>query len=248
MTPKETPLALSLLLRAHSPESAAKIYTERVHHRPLHLAPNNNANNLQHTRRMKRIQKKQLRVKKPGRPAPLSSRQARSLDLYSISKPAQKYDIYVPLHQLWTAYIQEVLWDGKGFSPVNNTQAAKLCSADFNGAELEVVRSRCVSRVGVKGIVVKDLKSVFELITIKDKVKIVPKEGTVFRFHVPVPQERQSCETTGGISMTQKDTVESPLENAASTNLVFELHGDQFRYRATDRANRKFKPHFLPNL
>ena len=31
-------------------------------------------------------------------------------------------------------------------------------------------------------------------------------------------------------------------------NLVFELHGDQFRYRAVDRANKKFKTHFLPDL
>jgi ribonuclease P protein subunit POP4 len=31
-------------------------------------------------------------------------------------------------------------------------------------------------------------------------------------------------------------------------DLVFELHGDQFEYRAADRANRKFKSHFLSDL
>lgn len=40
-----------------------------------------------------------------------------------------------------------------------------LASADYHGAELEVVRSRCVGRVGCKGIVVKDTKFTFEMIT-----------------------------------------------------------------------------------
>jgi ribonuclease P protein subunit POP4 len=29
---------------------------------------------------------------------------------------------------------------------------------------------------------------------------------------------------------------------------VFELHGNQFIHRAADRANKKFKSHFLPDL
>ncbi len=49
--------------------------------------------------------------------------------------------------------------------------AAALCSADFHGAELEVVRARCVSRVGVRGIVVKDTKFTFELVTRRDELK-----------------------------------------------------------------------------
>lgn len=110
--------------------------------------------------------------------------------------------------------------------PVSSGTAARLCSCDFHGAELEVVRSRCVSRVGVKGIVVKDSKFAFQIVTEKDQVKVVPKEHTIFRFAVPKP---------GIPKEEQKD-------------LVFELHGDQFIIRATDRANRKFKPHFLPDL
>ena len=37
-------------------------------------------------------------------------------------------------------------------------------------------------------------------------------------------------------------------EEKKPKDLVFELHGDQFKYRAADRANRKFKSHFLPDL
>lgn len=51
------------------------------------------------------------------------------------------------------------------------SHGAKLVSADFHGAEVEVVRSRCASRVGVKGIVARDTKFTFEVVTEKDEVK-----------------------------------------------------------------------------
>lgn len=259
MAPKETPFAISLLSSAHSPDIASKIYHERILHRPLHLAPNNSAPNAQQVRRSQRLQKKQSRTKKNGRPKPLSAKQVRSLGLYNIPKSAQKYNIYASLHKIWIAYIQEVLWDGMRFSPVNCSHAAKLCSADFHGAELEVIRSRCVSRVGIKGIVVKDTRFVFELITCNDNLKIVPKEGTVFRFVVPFPREAESSNEQVNKDGLLKDYVPGKTENqvpdivdnqgnSPEKYVVFELHGDQFRYRATDRANRKFKPHFLPNL
>ncbi|RKF59447.1 RNases MRP/P 32.9 kDa subunit [Erysiphe neolycopersici] len=261
MAPKETPLALSLLSRAHSPDTALRIYTERVRQRPLHLVPNDNNLNPQQTRRLKRVRRRLARVKNPGRPKPLSSRQVRSLDIFTIPESTKKYSIYAPLHQLWIAYIHEILWDDKGFMPVNHMQASKLCSADFHGAELEVVRSRCVSRVGVKGIVIKDSKSIFELVTSDDEVKIIPKEGTVFRFQLPIPDTPESCssvKTVGiipcsNIAIAAEPQIEAlksniQVESERRKNIVFELHGDQFRHRAADRANRKFKPHFLPNL
>jgi ribonuclease P protein subunit POP4 len=46
-----------------------------------------------------------------------------------------------------------------------------LTSADYHGALVEVVRSRCVSRVGVRGIVVRDTKSTFEIVTPKNQLK-----------------------------------------------------------------------------
>lgn len=118
--------------------------------------------------------------------------------------------------------------------PVTGSAAAKLCSADYHGAELEVVRSRCVSRVGVKGIVIKDSKGVFEVITKNNDWKVLPKENTIFKFTVP-------------IQAIKKD-IESENDGNSVTELVFELHGEQFMHRAADRANKKFKPHFLPHV
>lgn len=48
---------------------------------------------------------------------------------------------------------------------------AKLASADYHGAVLEVVRSRCVSRVGVKGVCVKETRGMFYLVGVEGGVK-----------------------------------------------------------------------------
>jgi ribonuclease P protein subunit POP4 len=140
------------------------------------------------------------------------------------------------LHKLWIGYIQEVL--GENCVPVESGAVAKLVSADFHGAELEVVRSRCVGRVGVRGIVVRDSKFVFQVVTRGDELKTIPKEHTVFRFEVPPPGSPEAVDNE-----TSKEEGES-----GKKNLVFELHGDQFQHRAVDRANKKFKMHFLPDL
>lgn len=46
-----------------------------------------------------------------------------------------------------------------------------LASADYHGAMVDVVRCRCVGRVGIKGIVVKDTKFTMEIITPKNELK-----------------------------------------------------------------------------
>lgn len=63
---------------------------------------------------------------------------------------------------------------GRKAEEVNVTalsHGSKLVSADFHGAEVEVVRSRCAGRVGVRGIVVRDTKFTFVVVTEGDEVK-----------------------------------------------------------------------------
>ncbi len=118
--------------------------------------------------------------------------------------------------------------------------AAKLAAADFHGALVEVSRSRCPSRVGIRGIVVKDTRFVFELVTPRDQVKVVPKEGTVFRVDVPVGDGDGDGDKTRDVATTG---------NSDDRKLfTFEIHGDQFQHRAPDRSNKKFKAHFLKNI
>jgi ribonuclease P protein subunit POP4 len=213
-----------LLARAHSPDSTNRIYTEKIQYRTLHLRPSSPPPAQLNARAARRKAREQEKSKKKLKPKPLSSRERRRLGLHDIPRKGQKYEVYEPLTKLWTGYIREVL--GNELFTGGPGAAAKLSSAEFHGAEMEVSRSRCPGRVGIQGIVVRDRKFVFEIITKKNVVKVVPKEGTTFRVHVST------------------DAATSEAEG----KFVFEILGDQMMLRSADRANRKFKAHFLPEL
>ena len=155
---------------------------------------------------------------------------------------------------MWNGYILEVLSgeDGRLSLPVTGNSVAKVCGADFHGAEVLVVRSGCPSRVGVGGIVVKDSRGVFEVVTKASKIKILPKEGTIFQVKVRLPEEaikgqgQQGVESSEGIKQAAEEP--EPKANEQTKELIFEVHGDQFICRAADRATKKFRWHFLPNV
>lgn len=108
----------------------------------------------------------------------------------------------------------------------------------MHGAGVEVVRSGCVGRVGVKGIVVRDGRGVFDVVTRGGKVKRVPKEGSVFRVGVKVP----GGEGEGKDEEKEKDGKEEGRE------IVYEIRGEMFKVRGVDRANRKFRMHYQKDL
>ncbi|KAL2113193.1 hypothetical protein VUR80DRAFT_5100 [Thermomyces stellatus] len=227
------PPTQALLSRAHSPTSANRIFSEKIQYRPLLLRPSSPPPT---TARDARRQARQLaKQKKKQKPKPLSARERRQLGLYDIPREQARYALFEPLRGLWLGYIREVL--GSDVYRGGPEAAQKLTSADFHGAEVEVSRSGCVSRVGVKGIVIKDTRFVFELITQKNKIKTIPKEGTMFRVVVPIEKKAET-----GMEGSQTGTC------AETEDFVFEIRGDQFLYRAADRASRKFKSHFLKGL
>ncbi|KAJ5897788.1 hypothetical protein N7504_008076 [Penicillium tannophilum] len=255
-TPKAQHIAHTLLARAHSPDSAEQQFTERVKQKPLFLRPTSpSAADNRSRRRLHRLRKKEYFIRHQ-RPRSLSAREKRTSGLYDLPKDECKHAIFKGLHALWVGYMQEVLdlkIEGKSGLVTPASHGAKLVSADFHGAEVEVVRSRCASRVGVKGIVARDTKFTFEVVTEKDEVKsqyfyvvldrcpdffvieadipaiAIPKEHSVFRFTVPFP------------SSTPVESAEGQQSQQGPKPLVFELHGSQFENRATDRANKKFK-------
>lgn len=225
------PLAQSLLQRAHSPETAASHYTDRIH-RPLLIRASSPTPSARATRRKALTERKEkARKRNTTKPRPLSAAQKRKLGLNEIPKEQQKYAIYEPLHDLWLGYMREILGlpssanaEGKGKVYVTPASAGQMiASADMHGAKLKVVRSRCVSRVGVEGIVVRDTRFTFEVVTRGNVVKSLPKEHTIFAFEIPAA-------------------------SAEGKPLSFEIMGEQFQTRAPDRANKKFRLHYQPAL
>ncbi|KAF2473759.1 ribonuclease-like protein P complex subunit Pop4 [Lindgomyces ingoldianus] len=223
-----TNLAHVLLRRAHTPDTAEHIFNERVVQKPLLLRPSSPEPSARALRRRTQAQRNTRAKKRSSlKPQPLSAAQKRQLGLLEIPKEQTKYDIYAPLHNLWLSYMREILGLERKACVSAASAGQILASADMHGAMLEVVRSRCVSRVGIKGIVVRDTKFVFDIITKGNVIKSVPKEHTTFRFEIPLP------------------AVETEQEPKP---LAFEILGEQFQNRAPERANKKWKMHFQPDI
>lgn len=168
-------IAHVLLSKAHPPEKAYIIFVEKILQKPLHLRPTSpdpTSQNARATRRLQRLRKKELSARRQ-KPKPLSAKEKRISGIYEIAKHAQKYEVYLPLHSMWLCYMWEILGLEKGEKAFVTAQSVgtKLASADFHGAELVVVRSRCVSMVGLKGIVVRDTKYTFVIVTKKNELK-----------------------------------------------------------------------------
>lgn len=173
MSPSPHPhIAHTLLSRAHSPESATQQFTERIKQKPLFLRPTSpSASDNRSRRRLHRLRKKEYFLRHQ-RPRPLSAREKRASGIYDLPHEECKYALFCGLHDLWVGYMQEILdlkTNGGFVTPLSH--GSKLVSADYHGAEVEVVRSRCTSRVGVKGIVVRDTKFTFVVVTERDEVK-----------------------------------------------------------------------------
>lgn len=256
-------IAHTLLSKAHPPEIASAIFTEKVLHKPLHLRPTSPDPSSQDARAKRRLQRLRKNEKSHRRQKPkrLSAKEKRISGIYEIPKDAQKHEIYVPLHRIWLGYMWEILGlkDGEAAYVTAHSAGSKLASADFHGAEIVVVRSTCVGMVGSKGIVIRDTKFTFQIITDKNELKsklhyiychigfltsklAIPKRHTIFRFEIPQPEVQAY---NPGNTAKGKQTGQDSL---IPQSLIFELHGSQFENRATDRATKKFKQRNMTDI
>ena len=183
----------------------------------------------------------------------MSAKEKRVLGVYDIPKEERKWEIYEGLWKMWCGYMREILniqppvETGPENGNANTirktiylTPAAagpNLASADFHGAKITCVRSRCGGRVGTTGIVVRDTKFTFVVITKTNEIKTLPKEHSIFKFEVPLVDEDND---------QMRDVTAGEPQNKPV--FIFELHGEQFKNRAIDRANKKFKVHISPDL
>ncbi|KAK9372745.1 uncharacterized protein V1513DRAFT_451419 [Lipomyces chichibuensis] len=178
------------------------------------------------------------------RPKPLSSAEKKRKKLFDLRPEAANFRIYVELYKLWQSYAAELL----GLTPTSmpptthgqlQTLASKLSSADFHGAYAVVDRSKCVSRVSLEGIILRDTRSAFVIVTKSNALRILPKEHTVFRIGVRKPgqQERFEEESDQMVRDREVEEVGDPKFELFS----FLVYGSQLMYRPADRSGRKFK-------
>jgi len=120
-------------------------------------------------------------LKRAGKKHLMSRRERKKSGMWEIPMEARKYELYIPLHQLWTQYIKELLGD------VNTTNYSmiysKFLKADFHGSIITVVQSKCPSYIGKSGILLKETENTFNIITKTNRLLIIPKAHSVFTIN-----------------------------------------------------------------
>jgi len=177
----------------------------------------------------------------------MGRREAAEKGLWRLRDDEARWELFVPLHRLWLGYMSELLGlapmdlSNSNASPSAMPQAAagmhaKLVKADFHGSIVTVRRSKNAALVGLEGIVVQETENTFKIVTRKDELKVLPKQGSVFVFAVPL--YHTSIASSDQHSGTDGRPTTTVLDGA---HVEFELYGNQFCFRAADRAGRKFK-------
>lgn len=84
----------------------------------------------------------------------------------------------LPLNAIWVDYMRNLL-GVESFSKLPNSPlesnwevvSQKIMKADYHGAKISVIRSKCPSLVGVSGIILQDTKNTFRLIGEDDVIR-----------------------------------------------------------------------------
>lgn len=152
---------------------------------------------------------KQKRRKRANKSRALTAKEKRTLDVYHIPLDARKYELFLPLHELWKGYMDEL------FGPTNPVVfTLKLLKADFHGAIITVVRSKCPTYVGVSGIVAQETENVFKIITPSNALRVIPKANNVFTVHI-----RNSVFTVHGNQFRYRASQRSAKKFKAKPNI-----------------------------
>lgn len=109
----------------------------------------------------------------------LSKHQHKLIGSYDLPSQYRKFDLFLPMHEMWKAYAKRVVEDNRG-------KMIEPCvlQMDFHGAFLAVVEAKIDNQVGVEGIMIRETTNTFALVTMANKIKVIPKAGSVFIFRL----------------------------------------------------------------
>ncbi|KZC12768.1 Ribonuclease P protein subunit p29, partial [Dufourea novaeangliae] len=122
----------------------------------------------------------------------LSNRKRMQLGLRKIGcRNDMKYNDLQSLNELWLNYMQQML-GSKFFTNVPTSPTdpnweninQQLIKADFHGAEISVVGSKCPSLVGLSGIVIQDTKNTFRICGRDNIIRTIPKDVLIVSIHL----------------------------------------------------------------
>ncbi|PPR00119.1 hypothetical protein CVT26_008899 [Gymnopilus dilepis] len=203
------------------------------------------------------IKKKEKERKKLGI---IGKREAKEKGVWKFDASQAKFDLFLPLHHLWMGYMSELLVlpqkaprtpapdAASKAMPSSSGMHPKLLKADYHGSIMTVSQAKNPCLVGVSGIVIHETENAFKVVTRQNKLKLLPKQNSIFTFAVPLystlPPSR-APDAPLPLPSPVDPTKEVPPQVRKTVldepHIQFELYGNQFRFRAADRAGRKFK-------
>ncbi|KAJ7726838.1 Rof/RNase P-like protein [Mycena maculata] len=171
---------------------------------------------------------------------------ARGMGLWGFDESQAKFALFLPLHHLWLGYMSELLnLPQLGGAPRALSGAAihpKLLKADFHGSIIRVHQTKNTAILGISGIVIHETEGTFKVVTKENKLKVLPKQNSVFTFAIPVHSTLPATHDVNSPLPIPSLEVNKELKTVLDgAHALLELHGNQFCFRAADRAGRKFK-------
>lgn len=157
--------------------------------------------------------KKPLSFGKKSDKKKMSARCAKDSGLFEISK-SLTYEQVLPLNELWKKYMLDVLGDFR------NMDENKILKADFHGANMTVVQSKCPHYVGTSGILIQETMHVFKIMTLNGLKSMQLK--FIITYDIAIPK----ANSIFSISFDTSEVV---------------IYGNQFVMRTAERTVRKFK-------
>ncbi len=132
----------------------------------------------------------------------------------NLKKEKMNYEDLLIMNKMWQEYITELM------NNTNNKEniLEKILKADFHGAILTVINSTNKNNIGISGIVLFESRRTFNIITKKNEIKTILKQGCIF---------------------------ETLLEFNKMNILIY---GENFIYKSAERTKVKFKPKFYFNM
>lgn len=119
----------------------------------------------------------------------MTSAEKRKLGLLRLKKGNKTFQMFIPIHKMWKEYAEQTLFTERSLSSMSENRLSarsvgtfqdKLKKLEFFGSILKVTKSRCSEYIGLEGIVIQETKNTFSIITIDNKVKLIPKLHSEF--------------------------------------------------------------------
>ena len=132
----------------------------------------------------------------------------------NLKSEKMNYENLLIMNKMWQEYIRELMNNTNNQETILN----KMLKVDLHGAILTVINSTNKNNIGISGIVIFESRRTFNILTKKNEIKTILKQGCIF---------------------------ETLLQ---FNNMKILIYGDNFIFKSAERTKIKFKTKYYFNM